>query len=385
MSGHNYYLPILFYFIISPIQAEIEDTIGLFDLSLEELTTVNVASKKPEPIDAAPGIVTVINKDELRTFGARHLRDVLDRLPNTQVVGSNLFPHNRVTMRAVGTSHLDNSILLLLNGRPIRAADTGGLHTDIYQAFPLSIIERLEVIRGPGSVLHGTNAFAGVINIVTKDVKEAPSLEIEGTYGSFDTKQVTLTGSINRDDFSIVGSIRAIDQDGDSFSNITDELAQVSNYETGSDGYNAVINLRWGGLEINSILSDIDNQHGRSFFAFPLTTRKWTRQFFDVGYKFDIDNNWNLQSNLTYNRIQNDFFTTATASLETEPETITAELNITGRLTDGLNLVTGFTYNHLRTDRLILPLPFQPVDATHTLKPSAGVSESNVSRGRPFN
>ena len=327
----------------------------LLELSLKELMQVSVASKKIESVFEAPGIITVVNKNEFRAFGARNLRDVLDRLPNTQVVGSNLFPHNRVTMRAVGTSHLDNSILLLLNGRPIRAADTGGLHADIYQAFPLNIIERLEIIRGPGSVLYGTNAFAGVINIVTQNAEEVPTLALEVSYGSFDSKRATLTGSINREDFSFVGSITTLDREGDSFSNITDERGQVSNYETGSDGYEAVINLRWGNLEINSILSNLDNQHGRSFFAFPLTTQKWERQFFDIGYTFDVNNNWKLQSNFTYNHIQNDFFTTPTASLETEPETITVELSASGHLTDNLNLVTGFTYNHLRTDRLILP------------------------------
>jgi outer membrane cobalamin receptor len=59
-------------------------------------------------------------------------------------------------------------ILILINGRPVREILEGGVSSDILESFPINILERIEVVKGPGSVLYGSDAFSGVINLITK-------------------------------------------------------------------------------------------------------------------------------------------------------------------------------------------------------------------------
>ncbi len=215
-----------------------ESSLGeLVQLSLDDLFNLKVttASKKAERISHAPGIVSTVTQDEIKRFGARNLRDVLDRVTNTQVIGSNVFPHNVTAIRAGAQTHADNHILLLLNGRPIREAHGGGINGDIYRSFPLETIERLEIIRGPGSVLYGTNAFAGVINVITKKANKDIDVVISTRYGSFDTKEITVSGGKHHGDFSFYGGIDYLDSQGWDFE-ATDEAGVHDIIKNGSSG-----------------------------------------------------------------------------------------------------------------------------------------------------
>jgi len=140
----GYCLAPLVAFFSSPGSASDE----LFDLSLQELLRVNVVSKREENIDEAAGVVSVITAADIQRFGARYLRDLIDRLPNTQVIGSALYPHNRTSMRGVTQTHLDDKVLILLNGRPLCDAGQGGVNGDFYSSFPLALLQQIEVIRG---------------------------------------------------------------------------------------------------------------------------------------------------------------------------------------------------------------------------------------------
>ena len=71
-------------------------------------------------------------------------------------------------------------ILFLINGRPTREVLEGGLGGDLLESFPVNILERIEVIEGPGSVLYGSDAFSAVINLITRKA---------------DGNQVTVSGS----------------------------------------------------------------------------------------------------------------------------------------------------------------------------------------------
>jgi outer membrane receptor for ferrienterochelin and colicins len=128
---------------------------------------VTVASKAAEKISDAPGVISVVTHDELKRFGGTTLADVLKRMPS--LVGSTSYLSDRSIISArgdqPGTS--SNHILLLINGRPMREVLAGGISSEVLESFPISVIERIEVIRGPGSVLYGTQAFSGVINIIT--------------------------------------------------------------------------------------------------------------------------------------------------------------------------------------------------------------------------
>ena len=109
----------------------------LLSLDLDKLTKITVASKREENVKEAPGIITVVTADEIARYGYRNLRDILDRQTHLQVIGSNLFPHNRTTIRGVAFTHTDNNVLLLLNGRQFREPTSTSTNHDIYAAFPV--------------------------------------------------------------------------------------------------------------------------------------------------------------------------------------------------------------------------------------------------------
>ena len=163
---------------------------SVFSLSLEELMDahVTVASRRAESVREAPAVMTTVTRSEIAALGGRNLLDVINRLPSMQVLGHAGFYGNKVQLRGQPNSSQDRHTLILLNGRPVRENVNGGNNAYFYLGFPLAAIESLEIIRGPGSVLYGSNAFAAVINIKTRTTtSHTPVYEVGLTYGTHNT------------------------------------------------------------------------------------------------------------------------------------------------------------------------------------------------------
>lgn len=159
-----------------PILAQDPVAFAYQDLSLKDILNLEIttATKTPRTFMHVPGIVSIMTRDDIRRTGARDLYQVLEHVNAFYPTGSFFFPNNTMAIRGNLLNHADNHVLLLLNGRPLLESYSGGVNFPIYKSFPLSCIDRLEIIRGPGSVLYGTNAFVGVINIVTNTLQTAP-------------------------------------------------------------------------------------------------------------------------------------------------------------------------------------------------------------------
>src|SRR5205814_1297045 len=102
--------------------------------------------------------------------------------------------------------HTNSHVLFLLNGRPVRESVYGGLDIPFLLAFPVETIERVEVVRGPGSVLYGSNAFTGIINVITKAATKSEG-QVQAGYGSFETTKLGASGGTNGADFNINGGV----------------------------------------------------------------------------------------------------------------------------------------------------------------------------------
>jgi outer membrane receptor for ferrienterochelin and colicins len=146
----------------------------LMDLSLDDLMniTVTTTSKSEEKLSDAPGVISVMTRDEMERFGARTLKDVLMRMPSINMSTTYIGDRSCLSIRGDQSTAAQNHILLLINGRPVREAEEGGIKGEMYESFPVASIDRIELIRGPGSVLYGSNAFSGVINVITKKAKD---------------------------------------------------------------------------------------------------------------------------------------------------------------------------------------------------------------------
>lgn len=135
--------------------------IDVSELSLEELMNLTIysASRKVEQLNAAPAIASVITKNDLLYYSGLTLIDVLKYVPGVEVsMGSEGF--YRVSIRG---TRKEGNILFLVNGSQMNDFYNGRALFDI----PVAMIERIEIIRGPGSAVYGTNAVAGVINVYT--------------------------------------------------------------------------------------------------------------------------------------------------------------------------------------------------------------------------
>ncbi|MDF1883871.1 TonB-dependent receptor [Sulfurimonas sp. SAG-AH-194-C21] len=156
-------------------------------MTLEELLNVTIVSSTgtSQKLSQAPSIATVITAKQIERSSARTLQDVLRMVPGLETYLSSAEGQQiNIDIRGI-KSNLNSQILTLLNGVSIDSLLTGSA---LVQHFPASAIERIEVIRGPGSAVYGADAFAGVINIITKDAEYLKNNSQVGLrYGSFNT------------------------------------------------------------------------------------------------------------------------------------------------------------------------------------------------------
>ena len=157
----------------------IEDEFALLE---EELAAdeVKSASKYRQSIFWSPSTITVLTREDIRTSGATVLTDLLRRVPGFDIY------ETKPSMPLVGaralTEQSNNLVLLLVDGREALIELIGW---PIWAALTLDMeeIERIEIIRGPGSTLYGANAFAAVVNITTLTEQPATTADVLLTAG----------------------------------------------------------------------------------------------------------------------------------------------------------------------------------------------------------
>ncbi|WP_111979529.1 TonB-dependent receptor plug domain-containing protein [Algibacillus agarilyticus] len=298
-------VPLLLLMLVT-VNVHSSDTYALLDLSLEELLRIKITtvSKKEETIADAPGIVTVFTADDIQAFGARNLKDVLLRIPNYYLFDSHTFYSTGSTLRAGATQHLNNHILYLVNGRPLRESQNGGRQTDINLLFPVSAIDHLEVIRGPGSVLYGSNAFSGTINIITKKETSGIGAGVNITMGEHNYKALEGNAFAGTDDASVHAYINIIDNDGMPVSafDVEGNLGGINNNR---QGHFAKVDASYKGLSLETMFSELNlpSVSGRYRWS---TLGDWThtRNYFNIGYLHSHNKNWTSSINLSQNNLK---------------------------------------------------------------------------------
>lgn len=156
-------LPLAFAVLSPPCLAAAEPEESSF---LEPLPIVLTASRLPQPLRETPGSVTVIDENQIRATGYRHVARVLRLVPGMQI-GQERGHNQWVTYHGLGIDY-PNQIQVLIDGRSVTTA--GGFGGTDWAGLPIAVqdIERIEVVRGPNSAAYGSNAFLGVVNIRTR-------------------------------------------------------------------------------------------------------------------------------------------------------------------------------------------------------------------------
>ncbi len=154
--------------------------VGATDTSLlfvgEDLSVLTIASRRAETPEKAPAVAQVITRKDIDRLGIKTLGEALSLIPGLYIAkrewGSQPY------MRGV-----PDSILFLYDSVPLTSDSTKSVHP-LDEELSLELIERIEIIRGPGSVLWGPDAFAGIINLVPRKGRELNGFKLNVTGAS---------------------------------------------------------------------------------------------------------------------------------------------------------------------------------------------------------
>jgi outer membrane receptor protein involved in Fe transport len=151
----------------------------VLNLSIEQLLEVKVvsASRYEQKSSEIAGSPQLIKADEIRISGARNLGEALSLFGGVHLHNDGIY--TRLGVRGfLRTGDFNARILLLLDGRRLNELAYDGAYLGEEGPIDVSLIERLEFIPGPGSSVYGSNAFFGVINIITKKSADLPAAQV---------------------------------------------------------------------------------------------------------------------------------------------------------------------------------------------------------------
>ena len=222
----------------------VSDLLNILDKETE------IATKTKMNVDFVPGMVTVLHGKDMITRGARNLYEALAFVPGVELsMGGDGLP--QLLIRGIGKTFASGKAKFLVNGIPLNSALSAA--TTAF-SIPVEQIERIEVIRGPGSTVYGEYALAGVINVITRTQETGGFIR----YGSFNT--VTIGGAL-----AYADSQRDL-----SFSlNLSGTSSEGAQVHAGPD---KLVGTPWQKLETGEPRNTNEEERNRSVF-------------FDLGYK----------------------------------------------------------------------------------------------------
>lgn len=191
------------------------DEVSPADMDLEQLleVEVEVATGFPQPLSRAPAVASVITAEEIAEMGATHLDEALETVPGLHVGLSQSRGLDPVYIVRGIQSSTSSQVLILLNGVPITQLLNAGPVLGFQ--LPVTAIERVEVIRGPGSAIYGADAFAGVINVITKTAADVGGTEAGLRAGDFGTRNLWLAHGAKLGGWDLAFTVDWQETDGD--------------------------------------------------------------------------------------------------------------------------------------------------------------------------
>ncbi len=192
----------------APLAKGLADTTRVHGLGEVVVTGSNQATSR----NLLPYTVSIVNSRQLEATGKTQLLSALSgEVPSLFVSQRNIFGFGvsnggsgGIKIRGVGGSPT-NAILMMVDGQPQFAGLYSHPVADFYET---EYVDHVEVLRGPGSVLYGSNAMGGVINVITKQARQdGVHTTLSTQYGSYNTWQSSLTNMVRKGKFSSLVSL----------------------------------------------------------------------------------------------------------------------------------------------------------------------------------
>jgi vitamin B12 transporter len=319
--------------------AELEDLV--VTAGLEPVSARDVASS-----------ITIITREEIELRQVKFLGDLLRDVPGFSVSQAG-GPGTQTQVRVRGAEA--NQLLVLMDG--VRANDPASVDEFQFQYASTANIERIEIIRGPQSAIWGTDALAGVINIIRRKDVADQYLAAEAEYGSFDSINLSADGGFRRDRLQLSGGIAYASTNGTNISRTGDE-------KDGAENTNANVSLEFDPSDSWSLL--VSGQHVDSTTDFddvdfvvtglPMDANRVTearRDYVRGEARFDpLNSRWNGSFSVNWLNSDNDNY------LDGVRDTSTAADSLELRLKSSVLLGSSSPENH----RLTFALDHETVD-----------------------
>ncbi|MEW6067166.1 MAG: TonB-dependent receptor [Nitrospirota bacterium] len=169
---------------ITSVQAEEKK-----EATLKEI--VVTATKTPHHLYDVPVETVVITKEDIEKSNAKNISELLRDVPGFFILGENVPGTSAYQSRLRGLDFDKGYGLILINGERVLGGGMGEYGVSLNQ-IPLEMIERIEIVKGASSVLYGSDAMSGVVNIITKPIPEEPLFTLSGGYGSYNTSSANI-------------------------------------------------------------------------------------------------------------------------------------------------------------------------------------------------
>ncbi len=177
------YASLLFSFTALFAQSDISE----LEKTLEEATEIATIAKVN--VDYVPSVVSIIRGEQLKAIGANTLYDALGLLPGIQMQTNQLGETISVVRGFKNpNSSLTDKIKVMIDGIAVNSEIYGT--AGFVMNLPIDIVDRIEVLRGPGSTIYGSGAFYGAVNVITKSYNGARDNEFFAGGGSWYYKKI---------------------------------------------------------------------------------------------------------------------------------------------------------------------------------------------------
>ncbi len=359
------------------------DTEELFDLSLEELldTEISSAGKMMEKVSEIPASVYIVTREDIETYGWRTLAEVIRHIPGFYTVYD--YQEDVIGVRGV----MDDNILFLVNGVVQHTSSMNEI------MMPSEAIDRIEVVRGPMSVIYGSGAFLGSVNIITNHIPYGEPLSmVSGSLGSLGVYKAYARASGEKGAFHYTLNASAYGSNG--LDAAFEDMVSSESYEGFPPGFstwtgghlereNVNVNLSagYGGFygdiqfngAANGMLDDAIPFMSESVEEIETITAQ-------VGYRRElwknvhIDGRIALRSEYDYEKIM-DYVDLSTGNeefyeLSKDEARLDAELDVIWKPSDVFSMITGFSYESVPdfTDDLSFSKPRPIYDEEGNIK-----------------
>lgn len=303
---------------VTAVAAETQESLHkYFEMSPLELSTipVSIASGTPKTVSQSAAITSVVSAEQIKAMGATELHEVLETIPGMHAGLQTQTSDYKYAVRGMNNS-TNSELLIMLDGTRITSPYLGSLMTGI--ELSLENVQRIEVIRGPGSALYGADAFAGVVNIVTKKAEDIRGTSVGGRMGNWNTQSGWGHHSTQAAGWNIGSSFQYQHSTGDPGRIIQADLQTAIDQRFQTHASNAPGQMNTGYESFNGHLSLQRKHWDLSFWGFSANsgTRAGVANALDPKGKGNTDqyvadarfstedwlNDWELTAHLSYLR-----------------------------------------------------------------------------------